>query len=64
MDNLLQFFAYEHLPAHLQTVSKPFGDLAVRGPYAFFIVCPEATANREKIVMFRDWALAEAAKDS
>ena len=28
MDRLLQFFAYEHLPPHLQTVSKPFGDLA------------------------------------
>jgi hypothetical protein len=28
MNNLLQFFAYEHLPDHLQTVSKPFGDLA------------------------------------
>lgn len=27
-DYLLQFFAYEHLPLHLQTVSKPFGDLA------------------------------------
>lgn len=25
---LEQFFAYEHLPAHLQEVSKPFGDLA------------------------------------
>ena len=25
---LLQFFAYEHLPADLQEVSKPFGDLA------------------------------------
>jgi hypothetical protein len=25
---LLQFFAYEHLPAHLQEISKPFGDLA------------------------------------
>ena len=25
---LLQFFAYQHLPAHLQTISKPFGDLA------------------------------------
>ncbi len=24
----MQFFAYEHLPAHLQAVSKPFGDLA------------------------------------
>jgi hypothetical protein len=25
---LLQFFKYEHLPAHLQAISKPFGDLA------------------------------------
>lgn len=25
---LLQFFAYAHLPAHLQLVSKPFCDLA------------------------------------
>ena len=25
---LIQFFAYEHLPPHLQEVSKPFGDLA------------------------------------
>lgn len=27
-DYLLQFFAYEHLPPHLQEISKPFGDLA------------------------------------
>lgn len=25
---ILRFFAYAHLPAHLQVVSKPFGDLA------------------------------------
>lgn len=25
---LLQFFEFEHLPAHLQAVSKPFGELA------------------------------------
>lgn len=25
---IMQFFAYEHLPSHLQEVSKPFGDLA------------------------------------
>ena len=25
---LLQFFAYEHLPEHLQGISKPFGELA------------------------------------
>ncbi len=27
---ILKFFKYEHLPAHLQKVSKPFGDLARR----------------------------------
>lgn len=26
--SLLQFFTYEHLPAHLQTVSRPFAMLA------------------------------------
>lgn len=25
---LIQFFAYAHLPEHLQAVSKPFGELA------------------------------------
>lgn len=25
---LLQFFKYDHLPANLQAISKPFGDLA------------------------------------
>ena len=25
---ILQFFAHEHLPPHLQAVSKPFGELA------------------------------------
>ena len=27
-DRMLQFFAYSHLPAHLQEISKPFEDLA------------------------------------
>ena len=27
-DRMLQFFAYAHLPPHLQAISKPFGDLA------------------------------------
>jgi len=27
-EHILQFFAYEHLPAHLAAVSKPFCDLA------------------------------------
>lgn len=27
-EHIIQFFAYEHLPAHLQDVSRPFGELA------------------------------------
>lgn len=27
-EHILQFFAYGHLPAHLQDVSRPFHDLA------------------------------------
>ena len=29
-EHIAQFFAYAHLPAHLQAVSKPFGDLATQ----------------------------------
>ena len=39
---------------------RPFGDLVVRSPYGFFIVCPEATADHDKVTVFRNWALAEA----
>lgn len=28
MEKFLQYFTYSHLPAHLQIVSKPFGELA------------------------------------
>ena len=27
-DPIMQYFAYAHLPEHLQEVSKPFGELA------------------------------------
>jgi hypothetical protein len=27
-EHIMQFFAYAHLPPHLQAVSKPFSDLA------------------------------------
>jgi hypothetical protein len=29
-EHIAQFFAYEHLPPHLQAVSKPFGEMAQR----------------------------------
>ena len=41
---------------------RPFGALEVPGPYAFHIVAPEANAEREKIALFREWALKEAAR--
>lgn len=28
IEHIIQFFAYEHLPEHLQKISKPFGDMA------------------------------------
>lgn len=27
-EHIMQFFAYSHLPAHLQAVSRPFGEMA------------------------------------
>jgi LysR family glycine cleavage system transcriptional activator len=41
---------------------RPFS-LALPVPYAYWIVCPKATATLPKIVTFRDWLLAEAADD-
>jgi hypothetical protein len=29
-EHILQFFAFAHLPAHLQEVSRPFGEQAQR----------------------------------
>jgi len=28
IEHIMQFFAYEHLPPHLQEISKPFGVMA------------------------------------
>lgn len=42
---------------------RPF-PLALPVPYAYWIVCPKATAKLPKIVTFREWLLAEAAEDA
>lgn len=42
---------------------RPF-ELALPVPYAYWIVCPKATANQAKIVTFRDWMLSEVADDA
>lgn len=41
---------------------RPF-PLALPVPYAYYIVCPKATAERPKIALMRNWLLAEAAAD-
>ncbi|MDP7390505.1 MAG: hypothetical protein QGH07_01415 [Alphaproteobacteria bacterium] len=43
----------------LSTIS-PF-DLVMPSENAHFFVCPEETANRPKIQLFRDWIIKEAA---
>ncbi len=41
---------------------RPF-PLALKAPYAYWIVCPKSTADLPKIATFRDWLLTEAAAD-
>lgn len=55
-DYLLQFFAYEHLPEHLQEISKPFSELASK------IVAgtpsnPERTVALRKLLEAKDCAV-------
>jgi len=55
-EHILQFFAYEHLPPHLQAVSKPFGD------HAQFLVGalprnPERTVALRKLLESKDAAV-------
>jgi hypothetical protein len=60
---ILQFFAYEHLPPHLQAVSLPFWQLAywtAAGPPN-----PERTVALRKLLEAKDAAVrAEIYKDS
>jgi len=56
MDRMLQFFTYEHLPQHLQDVSKPFCELAekiVKGLPSN----PERTAALRKLLEAKDCAV-------
>lgn len=53
MDKMLQFFSYEHLPPHLQSVSKPFHDLA-HNIASTYPVNPERTAGLRKLLEAKD----------
>ena len=53
---LLSFFAYEHLPAHLQAISRPFHELAI-DLVAELPSSPELTAGLRKLLEAKDCAV-------
>lgn len=60
MEPMLQFFAYAHLPQHLQAVSKPFCELAhamVDGPETALPRNPERSAALRKLLEAKDCAV-------
>ena len=52
-DPMLQFFAYEHLPTDLQTISRPFGELA-NLMVATLPRDPERTVGLRKLLEAKD----------
>lgn len=55
-DRMLQFFAYAHLPPHLQAESRPFSDLAHQ-IVATLPANPERTVALRKLVEAKDCAV-------
>lgn len=49
---ILKYFAYDHLPPHLQAISKPVGDLAYL--MAQELDGPELTAGLRKLLEAKD----------
>ena len=58
-DPMLQFFAFEHLPADLQTISRPFGELA-NLMVATLPRNPERTVGLRKLLEAKDCAVRAA----
>lgn len=56
---LLRYFSYEHLPAHLQSVSKPFHDLAQDLVFGLART-PERTVALRKLLESKDAAVRAA----
>lgn len=55
-DPMLQFFRWDHLPGHLQEISKPFGELAVR-IVGTLPRNPERSAALRKLLEAKDCAV-------
>lgn len=56
MDRMLQFFEYKHLPEHLQSVSRPFGELA-KQIVETLPSNPERTVALRKLLEAKDCAV-------
>ena len=54
--NLIQFFGYEHLPPHLQAISKPFHELATH-IIETLPENPERTVALRKLLEAKDCAV-------
>ncbi len=52
-DRMLKWFAYEHLPANLKEVSKPFSELA-RSIWFYVAPGPERTVGLRKLLEAKD----------
>ncbi|MEL6346823.1 MAG: hypothetical protein AAFV53_27165 [Myxococcota bacterium] len=59
--HVLQFFVYEHLPEHLQLISKPFSDLAHQ--VASQSSNPETTVALRKLLEAKDAAVRAVVAD-
>lgn len=55
-DHIMQFFAWGHLPPHLQAVSRPFGDIAEQIE-ATVPRNPERTVALRKLLEAKDAAV-------
>lgn len=55
-DHIMQFFAYSHLPEHLQAISRPFGEMA-EWIAATMPRNPERTVALRKLLEAKDAAV-------
>ena len=58
---ILKFFSYDHLPIRLQTISRPFSDLA--NQMAILLDGPELTVCLRKLLEAKDCAVRASLAD-
>lgn len=58
-EHIVQFFKYDHLPAPLQAISKPFHDIAI-GLMMNLPANPERTVGLRKLLEAKDCAIRAA----